>query len=96
MKETVLNFLKRYSILVVAFLIATILAKLEQPEVRTILLASLLECFAIAFSSFASFVFTKVQFSEKPETPNLGLIFLGVHICFGFFVLALYLAQYAN
>lgn len=96
MEKSIIDFFKRYSVLFLAFSVSFILAKLEYPEIRTLLLASLLECFAIAFSSFAAFVFTKVKFSDKPKTPNLGLIFLGVHICFGLFVLSLYLAQFAN
>ncbi|MCX7909858.1 MAG: hypothetical protein N2560_10155 [Ignavibacteria bacterium] len=96
MKKEVSNFLSRYGFLMFAFLFLFIISKLEPPEIRTFLLASLLECLAIAFSSFASFVFTKVRFSETPNAPNLGLIFLGVHISFGLSVLALYLAQFSN
>lgn len=96
MEKAILEFSRRYAPLLLALVIIISFSKLEQPEVRTFLLASLLECIAIAFSSFASFVFTKVKFTEQPNAPNLGLIFLGVHICFGFSVLALYLAQFVN
>ncbi len=96
MERTVIDFVKRYSLLIVVLLLSLSLANLEKPEQRTFVLACLLECSAIAFSSFAAFVFTKVKFSEKPETPNLGLIFLGVHISFGLSLLALYLAQFMN
>ncbi|MGB9772224.1 MAG: hypothetical protein ACPLX7_09685 [Candidatus Kapaibacteriota bacterium] len=96
MEQAILNFLKRYALLITVLAISIVLANLEQPEIRTLLLASLTECFAIAFSSFAAYVFTKVKFSEKPDTPNLGLIFLGVHIFFGLTVLAVYLAQFSN
>lgn len=96
MEKAFLDFARRYAPLVFALIVILALSKLEQPEVRTFLLASLLECFAIAFSSFASYVFTKVRFTEQPNAPNLGLIFLGVHICFGLSVMALYLAQFVN
>jgi len=96
MIENVVDFLKRNGLLLL-FVIATLyLLRLEGPEVRAFLLASLLEFIAIAFSGFAVYVFTNVRFTKEPSTPNLGLIFLGVHISFGLSVLALYLAQFTN
>ncbi|MGQ9819945.1 MAG: hypothetical protein ACUVQ1_08525 [Candidatus Kapaibacteriales bacterium] len=41
-------------------------------------------------------MFTKVKFSEQPSTSNLGLIFLGVHICVGLTLLSVYLAQFGG
>ncbi|MFN3306611.1 MAG: hypothetical protein ACK42Z_05435 [Candidatus Kapaibacteriota bacterium] len=96
MLRLAVDFIKRYGLLIIVAFFSLSLVNLEKPELRTFLLASLLECTAIAFSSFAAYVFTKVKFSEQPETPNLGLIFLGVHISFGLSLLALYLAQFMN
>lgn len=96
MQRQVIDFIKRYGPLIIVLFFSLWLVNLEKPEFRTFLLACLMECGAIAFSSFAVFVFTKVKFSEQPETPNLGLIFLGVHISFGLSLLALYLAQFMN
>lgn len=96
MKGTLLDFIRRYSILFIFLILFVAGANLEKPELRALLLASLLECMAIGFSSFAAFVFTRVRFTDNPEAPNLGLIFLGVHICLGFSILALYLAQFAS
>ncbi len=96
MHNQVWDFLKRNSLLTLLFILTIFLLKLESPEIRAFLLASLLECIAIAFSGVAVFVFTKVKFTEQPEASNLGLIFLGVHISFGLSVLALYLAQFSN
>ncbi|MFN3781767.1 MAG: hypothetical protein ACK4SO_06295 [Candidatus Kapaibacteriota bacterium] len=96
MLRLAVDFIKRYGLLIIVALFSLSLVNLEKPEFRTFLLACLLECTAIAFSSFAAYVFTKVKFSEQPETPNLGLIFLGVHISFGLSLLALYLAQFMN
>jgi ABC-type maltose transport system permease subunit len=96
MKDALKDFLKRYGVLSAILLLAAMTTRLEMPEIRTLLLASILECLAVAFSSLASYVFTRIKFTEQPQTPNLGLIFLGVHICFGFSVLALYLAQFVN
>jgi hypothetical protein len=96
MIEKIVDFLKRNGVLLIFVLATLYLSNLESPEIRAFLLASLLECIAIAFSGFAVFVFTNVRFTENPVTPNLGLIFLGVHISFGLSVLALYLAQFTN
>lgn len=96
MHNQVWDFFKRNFLLVLLFVSSLHLLKLESPEIRAFLLASFLECIAIAFSGVAVFVFTKVKFTEQPGTSNLGLIFLGVHISFGLSVLALYLAQFSN
>jgi len=96
MIKKMIDFLKRNGVLLIIVVATLYLSNLESPEIRAFLLASLLECIAIGFSGFAVFVFTNVRFTENPITPNLGLIFLGVHISFGLSVLALYLAQFAN
>lgn len=80
-----------------AFGILTLwLLKLEFLGRHAFLFVVATEIVAIAFSEFSAFVFTKVKFSDIPSTPNLGLIFLGVHICVGLTLLSVYLAQFGG
>jgi hypothetical protein len=94
MDKTFVSFVKRYGTILLLFALAFLVVKLEFPEIRAIFLSILVESVAIAFSGIASFVFTKVRFEDTPEAPNLGLLFLGVHICIGLTILSVYLAQF--
>ncbi len=90
------DFLKRNGLLLVLIFVLPFVIKIESPEVRAFLLAALVEIMAILLSGFSVYVFTRVKFEETPNASNLGLIFLGVHICIGLVVLAVYLAQFWN
>ncbi len=95
-KKGIANFIKRHSAVLLLSISTLAIVKLEFPEIRAILLSILVESVAIAFSGIASFVFTKVRFEDSPQTPNLGLIFLGVHLCIGLAILSVYLAQFTT
>lgn len=96
MNVAFIDFVKRHSIILALFVLAFVFVKLESPEIRAIFLSVLVESVAIAFSGIASFVFTKVRFEDTPNAPNLGLLFLGVHICIGLAILSVYLAQFTT
>lgn len=96
MSVAFVDFLKRHTIILLLFALTFVFVKLESPEIRAILLSVLVESIAIVFSGIASFVFTKVRFEETPAAPNLGLVFLGVHICIGLTILSVYLAQFTT
>ncbi|MCX7880786.1 MAG: hypothetical protein N2517_09010 [Ignavibacteria bacterium] len=95
-KGDIISFLIRNGVAILGMVFVLNLLKIESPEVRAILLAVLFEFVAILFSGISAFVYTKIQFTEKPETPNLGLIFLAVHLCFGLSILSVYLAQFTE
>lgn len=62
-------------------------------EINTIFFIILIEVLAIILSSFAAYVFTKLDFT-KDRTNILGFIFLGVHLCVGLSVLGTYIVQF--
>ena len=66
----------------------------ESPEIKTILIIALVEALAIGLSALAVFAYTKIDFI-KEQTNQLGYIFLGVHICVGFVVMGVYIAQFS-
>lgn len=66
----------------------------NSPEINTLLIIILIESLAIGLSALAVFAYTKIDFIQT-QTNQLGFIFLGVHICVGFVVMGVYLAQFS-
>jgi hypothetical protein len=94
--ENILNFIKRNCIWFLLGLSAIWLLAPSMPEVKTILLISIIESLAIALSGLAHYAYTKIDFTQEPiASGNSGLIFLGVHVCVGLVVLGVYIAQYS-
>ncbi|HRP01599.1 MAG TPA: hypothetical protein PLE30_03015 [Candidatus Kapabacteria bacterium] len=93
MKE-VGNFLLRNAIWILLGLIAIFFLNPANPEIKTILLITLIEALAIGLSAMAVFAYTKIDFI-KEQANQLGYIFLGVHICVGFVVMGVYIAQFS-
>jgi len=88
------DFLYRNLIWVILLCISLILLNPNQAEIKTFLFILFIEATAIALSAIAVEIYTKIDFIR--EQPNqLGLIFLGVHICAGFVVMGVYFAQYS-
>lgn len=90
------DFLRRNITLAFLGMVSIWFLKLEIPEIRALLFAVTTEILAIVFAGISAFVFTNVKFTENPQTPNLGLIFLAVHICIGLTLLSVYLAQFGG
>ncbi|MCX6146058.1 MAG: hypothetical protein NTW25_02240 [Candidatus Kapabacteria bacterium] len=93
--QEIMSFLQRHWITACLISAVVALLKINNQIIDTILLISALELMAIVFSSFASFAFTKMKFTE--ESPIvLGFIFLGVHLLVGLACLGVYIAQFTN
>lgn len=91
--EKILDFLKRNTIWIGLGIISYLLISPSNPEIKTLLLILLIESAAIGLSALAAFCFTKINFiNEHPG--QLGWIFMGVHVCVGFIVLGVYIAQF--
>ena len=89
------NFIQRHWVTACLIAVVVALLKLNNQIIETVLLISALELMAITFSSFASFAFTKMKFTE--ESPIvLGFIFLGVHLLIGLACLGVYIVQFTN
>lgn len=90
-----LDFLKRYGILLLVFFILFSMLLPGRAEINTFLIIILTEIIAIALSALALFAYTRLQFDAYCANNNLGYIFLGVHICVGFTMLGTYLVQFS-
>ncbi len=75
-------------------IVAILFLNPASPEIKTILIIALVESLAIGLSALAVFAYTKIDFI-KEQTNQLGYIFLGVHICVGFVVMGVYIAQFS-
>ncbi len=93
--ETYIQFFKRHFVWIFGGLVAAFLLVPSFAEIRTILLLIIAECIAIALSSIAQNIYTKIDFTQTSSPLNLGLIFLSVHILTGLTILGVYLAQFA-
>jgi hypothetical protein len=87
------DFIFRNATWLILGFIAIILLKPALAEINTFLLITVIECTAIALSGLAVFAFTKIDFTQEIARNNLGYIFLGVHLCVGFAVIGVYIAQ---
>ncbi len=91
--QNIIDMIKRNSLWLLLGLVAMLLINPENPEIKTLLLILLVEASAIGLSALAVYTYTKVDF-VKEGTNQLGMIFLGVHICVGFVVMGVYIAQF--
>ncbi|MDA3844623.1 MAG: hypothetical protein PF588_09685 [Candidatus Kapabacteria bacterium] len=91
--KNIMNFVYRNSLWPLISAVAALWLCPETGEVRTLLLIVLVESIALFLSGVALTVYTKLDFSKDVASGNLGLIFLGVHICAGLTALAVYIAQ---
>lgn len=87
------KMLMRNSIWLILGAIALAALKPDIAETNTILLIVLVESLALALSGIALFVYSRIDFTKDRISTNIGLIFLGVHICIGLVVVGVYLAQ---
>ncbi len=85
--------IKRNMIWILLGIFSALLLKPALAEINTILLIVLVESVALAFSGIALFVYSKIDFTKNAESMNIGLIFLGVHVCIGLIVIGVYIAQ---
>ncbi|MDQ1266422.1 MAG: hypothetical protein QG635_1574 [Bacteroidota bacterium] len=93
--NNILDFLKRYGILIILAAAALAVLRPKLPELNTLALITAIEAIAVALSGLAAFAYTKIDFTKEDIRTNLGYIFLGVHICTGLTVLGVYIAQYS-
>ncbi len=91
-----MNFIIRHALLIALAILALLMLSPARAEINTFLLIAAVECIALALSGVAVFVFTRINFTSEYAGNNLGLIFLGVHVCAGMSVLGVYIAQFAN
>lgn len=95
--QSIADFIGRYGLLVaVVLIIVASLGDTYVATITTIKQIALVECLAIAMSSFAALVFTQIKFTSKGDTHALSRIFLGVHICIGLSVLGIYFLQWST
>lgn len=87
------DFLKRNITWLIPALAATLAIGPAIAEFRTLMIAVLIECLALALSGLAAFAYTKLDFIKRRSENVLGHIFLGVHLCAGLSVLSVYFAQ---
>ncbi len=89
-----LDVIFRNIVWIILSILALLLLNPSQAEFRTLLFILLIEATALGLSALAVNVYTKIDFIR--EQPNqLGLIFLGVHLCAGFVVMGVYFAQFS-
>jgi hypothetical protein len=65
------------------------------PELNTILFVITIEALAIGLSGIAAYCFTRIDFINEHLNNDLGMIFLGVHVCVGLVILGVYIAQFS-
>ena len=85
--------LRRNLVWIVLGMFSVLLLKPAIAEINTLLLIVLIECVALSLSGVALFVYSKIDFTQNIKSNNIGLIFLGVHICIGLVVIGVYIAQ---
>ena len=89
-----LKFIYRHSLILSILCSTILLSKLNSLEMKTIFLFISIEMLTILLSGVAVYSFTRFNFNKHDSNPNLGLIFLGVHICVGLSALGTYLSQF--
>jgi hypothetical protein len=87
------DLILRNSIWIILGSMALLVMKPDIAEINTILLIILIESVALALSGIALFVYSRIDFTREMITSNIGLIFLGVHICIGLVVVGVYIVQ---
>ena len=94
--NSIINFIQRHSTWIMLGLSALLLLSPCLAEIKTFLLIVTVESIALGLSGISMFVYTKVDFTKELTGSNLGLIFLGVHLCVGLVVLGVYIAQFGS
>jgi len=89
------EIMKRNGIWILILLISLIIFNPNIGEYKTLLLIVCIESVALFLSSVAAYCYTTLDFTKVESNNNLGLIFLGVHICTGLSVLGVYFAQFS-
>jgi len=89
------NFIARNSIWIVLAALTLFLFSPGSPEIGTILFVITIEALAIGLSGIAVYAYTRIDFIKDNLNNNLGIIFLGVHICVGLAILGVYIAQFS-
>ncbi len=88
-----IDFITRHLIWIGIGFVSLILLKPAIAETNTFLMIILIECLALALSGIALLVYSKIDFTINSSNSNIGLIFLGVHLCVGLIVVGVYIAQ---
>lgn len=86
------DFVLRNGLWITIAVIAGALLAPQIGELRMLILIVFIELVALALSSIASYVYTKVDFIESRSYNVLGAIFLGVHFLVGLGVVGIYYA----
>ena len=89
----IIDFLTRHIIWIGIAIVSIIFLKPAIAETNTLLMIILIECLALALSGIALIVYSKIDFTTNSSNSNIGLIFLGVHLCVGLIVVGVYIAQ---
>lgn len=85
---------KRYlPVLLVLAIVTAIGIAVDRALIKVVVIATSLECIAIALSSLAAFTYTRLRFTNDAPLV-LGYVFVGVHALVGLTVLGCYIAQY--
>jgi hypothetical protein len=94
--NNILDTLKRNLIWIILLLSSILLLKPAIEEFNTILLIILFESIALALSSIAAFVYTRIDFVRLNDSKTLGYLFLSVHLAVGLMVIGFYIAQFSG
>ncbi len=84
----------RHAAWIIPAILAFMILSPGMPELRTLLIITIVECMSLALSGLSAFVYTNLDFTKMYFANALGFIFLGVHICIGLTILGVYLAQF--
>lgn len=90
--ENIKNFVFRNGLWMAILAVISLLLVPQMDEIRMLMLIIFIELIALALSSLASFIYTKLDFVETRSYNVLGAIFLGVHFLVGLGVVGLYYA----
>lgn len=90
--ENIKNFIFRNGLWMAILAVISLLLAPQVDEIRMLMLIIFIELIALALSSLASFIYTKLDFVETRSYNVLGAIFLGVHFLVGLGVVGLYYA----
>ncbi len=89
-----IQYITRYGVWMLIGLFTFLLLMPRSAELNTLLLILLIEFTAIGLSGLAAYVYTRVDFTREYTRHELGLIFLGVHICAGLTMTGVYFTQF--
>ncbi len=87
------DFLKRNAALAFIAAVSIYFLRAERPEIDSLLFVAAVESVALALSGAAAFIFSSLDFKTREGDSNLGLIFLGTHVCAGLTIIGVYMAR---